>query len=146
MRGWASRRRAKRTSRLYVNDQYAGLYAVVESIDKSFLARVFGSIGDDTQNDGYLYEFNYIDRWTFNYLGSDLAAYKARFDPKTHESKSDAENYGPIENLVRLANELAADQFMPVLGEHLDLQRVHALRGRPELRRRRTTASSATPG
>ena len=38
--------------RLYVKDQYIGLYAVVESIDKELLARVFGSIGEDTQNDG----------------------------------------------------------------------------------------------
>jgi spore coat protein CotH len=108
--------------RLYVNNQYAGLYVLVESIDKPFLARIFGSIGDDVQNDGYLYEFNYVDPWTFTYLGSDLEPYKARFDPKTHESKSDAELYGPIENLVRLVNELPPSQFMPVLSEHLDLQ------------------------
>jgi spore coat protein H len=108
--------------RLYVNNEYIGLYAVVESIDKSFLARVYGSIGEDVQNDGYLYEFNYIDPWTFSYLGSDLAAYKARFDPKTHENKSDAELYGPIENLVRLVNDLPPSQFLSTLSEHLDLQ------------------------
>jgi spore coat protein CotH len=107
--------------RLYVNDQYMGVYAVVESIDKSFLARVYGVIGEDTQNDGYLYEFNYLDEWKFTYLGSDLAAYAARFDPKTHESKSDVEKFGPIENVVRLVNELPPDQFMSVLNEHLDL-------------------------
>ena len=107
--------------RLYVNNQYAGLYAVIESIDKEFLKRIFGVIGEDTQNDGYLYEFNYVDAWTFNYLGSDLELYKQRFDPKTHESKSDAQLYGPIEELVRLANDLPADQYLPVLGERLDL-------------------------
>lgn len=108
-------------TRLYVNDQYVGVYAVVESIDKTFLARIFGTIGEDTQNDGYLYEFDWLDPWTFNYLGSDLAAYAARFDPKTHESKSDAEKFGPIENLVRLANDLPAEQFMSALSEHVDL-------------------------
>lgn len=107
--------------RLYVNNQYAGLYAVVESIDKDFLARIFGKIGEDTQNDGYLYEFDYIDNWTFSYLGSALDPYKARFDPKTHENKSDAEKYGPLENVVRLANELSADQLVSGLSEHLDL-------------------------
>jgi spore coat protein CotH len=107
--------------RLYINDRYAGLYAVVESIDKSFLARVFGSIGDDTQNDGHLFEFDYLDPWTFGYLGPALESYKTRFDPKTHERKSDAELYGPIENLVRLANELEPARFQQVLGEHLDL-------------------------
>jgi spore coat protein CotH len=108
--------------RLYVNNELIGLYAVVESIDKNFLARVYGSIGDDVQNDGYLYEFEWIDPWRFAYLGSDLNSYKPRFDPKTHESKSDAELYGPIENLVRLANELAPEQLVPVIGEHLDLE------------------------
>jgi spore coat protein H len=107
--------------RLYVNNQLIGLYAVVEPIDKTFLARTYGSIADDVQNDGYLYEFDYVDAWRFAYFGSDLAPYKARFDPKTHESKSDAELYGPIENLVRLVNELSPDQYLPVLGEHLDL-------------------------
>jgi spore coat protein CotH len=107
--------------RLYVNNQYAGLYAVVESIDKSFLARIFGVIGEDTQNDGYLYEFDYTDEWKFGYLGSELEPYKQRFDPKTHESKSDVEKYGPIENVVRLINELPSDQFMSQLNTHLDL-------------------------
>ena len=109
-------------TRLYVNDHYVGVYALVESIDKNFLARIFGAIEDDTQNDGYLYEFDYLDPWTFSYLGSDLAAYAARFDPKTHENKSAAEKFGPIENLVRLANELPSSQFLSALGEHLDLQ------------------------
>lgn len=107
--------------RLYVNNLYAGLYAVVESIDKSFLARIFGVIGDDTQNDGYLYEFDYTDEWKFGYLGFELEPYKQRFDPKTHESKSDVEKYGPIENVVRLINELPSDQFMSQLNTHLDL-------------------------
>jgi spore coat protein CotH len=107
--------------RLYVNNEFIGLYATVESIDKSFLARVFGSIGDDVQNDGYLYEFNYIDRWAFAYPGSALDFYKTRFDAKTHENASEVDKWGPIENLVRLANELSVDQLVPVLSEHLDL-------------------------
>jgi spore coat protein CotH len=109
--------------RLYVNDRYVGLYTLVEEVNKQLLARVFGSIGDDVQNDGYLYEYNYIlgQPWRFNYLGSDFAPYKERFDPKTHESKSDAELYGPIENLVRLVNTLRPDELMSGLGEYLDL-------------------------
>jgi hypothetical protein len=107
--------------RLYVNNEYVGLYAAVEAIDKTFLARVFGTIGEDTQNDGYLYEFNYVDAWRFSHLGTDLAPYRVRFDPKTHESKSTAELFGPIENVVRLANELRPDQFLSALGEHIDL-------------------------
>jgi spore coat protein CotH len=109
--------------RLYVNNEFIGLYVAVESIDKSFLARVFGSIGDDVQNDGYLYEFNYIDRWAFAYPGSALDFYKARFDVKTHENASEVDKWGSIENLVRLVNELSVDQLVPVLSEHLDLHK-----------------------
>jgi spore coat protein CotH len=108
--------------RLYVNDEYAGLYANVESIDKRFLARIFGLVAEDTQNDGYLFEFNYVDPWRFSYLGSDLEAYKLRFDPKTRESRSDQEKFGPIEELVRLANELPSDQFLSTLNERIDLR------------------------
>ena len=56
-------------TRLYVNNEYAGLYVIVESVDKEMLARVFGAIGEDTQNDGYLYEFKWMDDWKFGYLG-----------------------------------------------------------------------------
>lgn len=109
-------------ARLYVNNQYIGLYAVVESIDKQFLARIFGSIGDDVQNDGYLYEYNYLlgSPWRFDYLGAELDPYKQRFDAKTHENKSDSDKFGPIEKLVRQVNAVSVEQLIPVLGEHLD--------------------------
>jgi spore coat protein CotH len=108
--------------RLYVNNQYAGVYAVVEEINKQFLARVFGSIGDDVQNDGYLFEYNYVDQWRFNYLGPDFEPYKTRFDAETRENASDFDKYESIERLVRLANDLPSDQFLAVLDEFLDLR------------------------
>ena len=42
--------------RLYVNNTLVGLYAVVESIDKQFLERVFN------QDDGNLFEYDYTHR------------------------------------------------------------------------------------
>jgi len=107
--------------RLYVNNTYVGLYAVVESIDKAFLARTYGSIEDDVQNDGYLFEFNWIDTWTFTYLGPDWEPYEHRFSPKTHETASDPEKFGAIETWVRLANELYPERYQAVLSEYLDL-------------------------
>ena len=111
-------------TRLYVNNQYAGLYAIVESVDKDMLARVFGVIGEDTQNDGYLYEFKWMDDWKFGYLGAGLNEYKLRFEPTTHESKSDEELYRPIETLVRLANQTPMDLLNSELAPRLDVPAV----------------------
>ena len=110
-------------TRLYVNNEYIGVYVIVESIDKDFLTRVFGSIGDDTQNDGYLYEFKWMDDWKFTYLGSGLGEYKLRFEPTTHESKSDEELYRPIETLIRMVNETPPGQFSAVR-DRLDIPAV----------------------
>ena len=111
-------------TRLYVNNEYAGLYVIVESVDKEMLARVFGAIGEDTQNDGYLYEFKWMDDWKFGYLGDGLFEYKLRFEPTTHESKSDEELYRPIETLIRLANSTPTDRLAAELGPRLDIPAV----------------------
>jgi spore coat protein CotH len=108
-------------TRLYVNNEYVGVYVIVESVDKDLLARVFGAIGEDTQNDGYLFEFKWQDDWRFTYLGSSLDPYKVRFEATTHESKSDEEKYRPIETLVRLTNETAASGIAGAIGSLLDI-------------------------
>ena len=123
-------------TRLYVNNEYVGLYVIVESVDKDLLARVFGVIDEDTQNDGFLFEFNYEDEWRLEYLGDELRPYMERFDAKTNESKSDEEKYRPIEELVRLVNETREDRLAEAIGGLLDLAGVRPLRRRPELRRR----------
>jgi spore coat protein CotH len=111
-------------ARLYVNNEYSGLYTIVESVDKEFLARVFGSIGEDVQNDGWLYEFKYQDHWLFNHLGEDLREYMLRFEATTHESKSDEEKYRPIENLIQIANTTPPERFTAEVGPKLDLPQV----------------------
>jgi spore coat protein CotH len=108
-------------TRLYVNNEYAGLYVIVESVDKELLARVFGTIGEDTQNDGWLYEFKWQDDWFFSYLGADLREYMLRFEATTHESRSDEEKYRPIETLIRLTNQTPPDRFAAEVGPRLDI-------------------------
>jgi spore coat protein CotH len=110
-------------TRLYVNGSYTGLYGLVESVDKTMMGRVFGSIGDNVQNDGYLFEYNYVlgSPWRFLYEGADLAPYKARFDIKTNESHAESLIWGPIEELVRLVNTTASTSFEATVGPKLDL-------------------------
>ena len=108
-------------TRLFINNEYAGLYVIVESVDKDLLARVFGAIGEDTQNDGYLYEYNWEDDWRLSYLGSALSPYKLKFSPSTHESKTDEELFRRIETLVRLINESSTTGLPNEIGHLFDI-------------------------
>jgi spore coat protein CotH len=107
--------------RLYMNNQFAGVYGIVEAIDKRFLARIYGIIAEDTQNDGYLYDFNYVDAWYFTDLGRDFLPYRLRFEPETKKDKSDQEKFGQIEELVRRVNESQPGRLMADVGGRLDL-------------------------
>jgi hypothetical protein len=90
-------------------------------IDKDFLARIYGAIGEDTQNDGWLYEFSWQEDWRFTDFGTDLAPYKLRFEATTHESSSDENKYRKVQELVTLANQTPEDRFVEVLGSRFDL-------------------------
>ena len=75
-------------TRLYVNNQYVGLYTIVESVDEDFLQKNFG------ENTGRLYEYHFDNQavsagqavFTFQYVGPDPASYvPIPFVPKTLE-------------------------------------------------------------
>ncbi len=83
-------------ARVYVNDGYAGVYAIVEALDTNFLTRTFG------RDDGYLFERRFNGEFRGEDLG-DPIAYAAIFDPVTHEKATAAELYGPIAALFREA-------------------------------------------
>ncbi len=106
---------------LYVNGEYAGLYGIVEAIDKAFLGSVFGEQNGDTENDGYLFEYDWVDPWFWTYLGSDLSVYGARFDPSSHQNDTDQDKFGPIEALLRAINESPEANFVEATGPYLDL-------------------------
>ncbi len=107
--------------KLYVRGQYVGLYALVEAVDKDFLARIYGAIGDDTQNDGWLYEFVWQEDWRLTDLGSDLAPYKLRFDATTHESETDEKKYRKVQELITLINQTSESQFFNTINPRFDI-------------------------
>ena len=107
---------------LYVRGEYAGLYAAVEPVDKTMLARVLGNETSGEQNDGYLYEFNKAEEWWLSYLGPDLDAYKRFFSAKTHETNTDEVLYRPIETIVRIVNEKPPEELADSLNPYLDLR------------------------
>jgi spore coat protein CotH len=101
--------------RLYVNNTLVGLYAVVESIDKQLLTRVFG------QNDGNLYEYNYVYAYNFEDLGGDYGRIHELFDPKTNETHSDFDLFDPIAQWVRAANQSSDATFESAVSAFMDL-------------------------
>ena len=108
-------------ARLYINNQFSGLYAVVEAIDKGFLGRTFGEDNHGgTENDGYLFEYDYTKEYKFEYLGSNLDEYKI-FDPKTHESQADTQIWQPVEDMIQTINQAPDSTFGSDMAKYLDL-------------------------
>jgi hypothetical protein len=105
-------------AKLYVNGGYAGLYTVVEAVDKNFLARHFG------QDNGYLYGYDYPadgSSYFFDYRGLDPALYTPQlFHPETHELDP---NPGPLVNFIKAVAETPDRDFLRVVGQYLDLPR-----------------------
>ena len=106
-------------ARLFVNGEYVGLYAIVESVDKHFLKRQLG------EDDGYLYEFKWKDTpYNFEYLGSDLEPYAGIFTAQTHETESMATLFRPIREMVWAFSESPSSQFLTAASEQIDLEKV----------------------
>ena len=107
--------------RLLINNEYVGLYAAVEAIDKGFLGRTFGVDEDGgVENDGYLFEYDWLSEYRFEYLGGDVDKY-AMFKPKTRETEPASKIWGPIENMVQAINESPDPLFVEDVSKYLDL-------------------------
>ena len=107
-------------ARLYVNDQYIGLYIVVEDIRKEFLSFNFG------ENDGQLWEYNWVREtpYYFDYLGSNPSLYVPKFfQAETHESAPDTAS---LVEMIRTINQSSDADFPRAMEEFLDLKRVMA--------------------
>src|SRR6266540_742589 len=67
--------------RLYINNVFQGVYAVIEAIDGDFLTRTLG------EKSGYLFERQFNGTFYGADLGDDLAAYRALFEPRNHDGE-----------------------------------------------------------
>jgi spore coat protein H len=106
---------ASRTAhaRLFVNDEYAGLYLIVESIDRSFLDRQFA------ENDGYLYSYQWTAPYYFEFRGADPALYSpVPFEPETHVRDHDP---APLVDMIRAINETPPENLVATVGPRMDL-------------------------
>jgi hypothetical protein len=102
-------------TRLFVNDQFAGVYTIVESVDKDFLDRNFG------ESKGFLYDYDYDPEdlpYYFEDRGTDPALYVPKpFKPETNESNPRPD---VIESMVRTINTAGA-AFRSAIAEFIDL-------------------------
>ena len=106
-------------TKLYINNEYAGLYTLVESVDKVFLKERFD------ENAGYLYKYRYAAEdlpYYLEYKGSDPALYSPKpFEPENHEKDPDAK---PIVALIRAIDETRDADFLRVMADYLDLKKL----------------------
>jgi len=105
-------------ARLFFNNNYAGLYTIVESVDKIFLKKNFG---EDTSN---LYEFAFDNSvghvpFIFKYLGSDANLYvPVPFKPETKETDTQPQY---IERLIWTIDQAGDAAWRQSIAEYLDL-------------------------
>jgi spore coat protein CotH len=102
--------------RLYINNEYQGLYAITEEIDGEFTKRVTG------ETDGTVFEFHwFIDKqWRAEDLGS-IARYKELLEPRTHVLDADSTLYNPIVQLFKEVNGPDDAVWRDRVGAYIDL-------------------------
>jgi hypothetical protein len=115
-------------ARVYVNNEYWGVYGVIEDLTADFLTRVFGEPassaargekGDDSS--GYLFEYHWQDRyWRGEDLG-DLVAYEPFFPPVTHELDPETALYSPFQDWFREINVEDDAVWRDRVGRFMDL-------------------------
>ena len=101
-------------AQLYVNGQFAGLYALVEPIDATFVQR---AIGDSS---GTLYEYHWLQPFYATYPGDNLDVYRPMLEARTQQLKSAFDLYDPIRELFRAINQAPDDSFRESVGRYLD--------------------------
>ncbi len=69
--------------RYYVNNEYIGLYTIVENLDVSFLNRAFN------ESNGYLYNFQHTPQYYHWEVLTDPAVYQPLFQPETNKDHPD---------------------------------------------------------
>ena len=103
-------------TRLFINNQYAGLYLIVEAVDQDFLKRTFAEDG------GYLYKYDYpadSAPYYFEDRGSDAKSYvPLPFKPETHDTDPRPEF---LVDLVQTINQTGDAAFRSTMTAYLDL-------------------------
>jgi len=102
-------------TRLTVNNEYWGVYTLVEDITKPFLE---ARLGD---KEGNLFSFEWTAPYDFSYRGPASNLYvPIPFEPETNEDSLDASG---LVNFIRTANETPDASFSAAIAPFLDVRR-----------------------
>ena len=102
-------------TRLTVNDEYWGVYTLVEPVSKPFLKSRLG------EESGNLFDFEYADVWDFSYRGPEARAYvPSPFQPQTNEDKLDPAG---LIAFLRAISELPEATFSRDIAAWMDTER-----------------------
>jgi spore coat protein CotH len=102
-------------TRLTVNDQYWGLYTLVEDVKKPFLE---ARLGD---KEGWLYDYEHVGPYDLADRGNDAEDYiPVPFQPETHEDNPDPSG---LIAFIQAANHASDESFLLTVSGHLDVER-----------------------
>jgi spore coat protein CotH len=103
-------------ARVFVNDEYLGLFAAVELVDKSFLRSTLG------EDEGYLYDFEWDGEYRLTWLGDDPGRYASMFQPETHEAQPPERIFGTLVEMITAINRSSRDAWPQVLTRFFDVE------------------------
>jgi spore coat protein CotH len=101
--------------RLFINNEYQGLYTIVESVDDKYLDRTVG------EHAGYLFSYQFMGQYYGSYLGDDFRAYRRILEPQSHELEANSVLYGPIHDLFREVSQPFDAVWRERVEQHVDL-------------------------
>ena len=113
--GSASSRHGPGFARLFINDEYQGVYGLIEEPNENFVRSRFG------EDKGYLFEYHYRTPYYFDDLGDDLDVYPVYFEARTHERDAPSTLYGPIRELVRTDEGETFNEWRDRVSPYIDL-------------------------
>lgn len=100
-------------AKLYINNEYMGVYVNVERIDRTFVARHF------PKPEGALYKIDMGGPGCdLNYLGDDPARYGATFEPKTDAASDEMRD---VIEFIRKINQTSDQEFSSMLASTIDV-------------------------
>jgi spore coat protein CotH len=107
-------------ARVFVNEEYLGLFAVIELVDKPFLS---GRLGED---EGYLYDFEWDGEYRLTWLGPDPRAYSRMFEAQTHERQPPDQLFGTLTEMITGVNRTSRDVWPRMLERYFDVPQLMA--------------------